>query len=212
MSDYKVASTPFLLGVKLKEKCSTLLVDVTLYRSMIGCLLYLTASRPDISFSVGVCSRFQSNPKVSHLNAVKRIIKYVSGTCDYGLFYSKESNLSLAGFSDSDWAGNADDRKSTIGGCFYVGANLVAWMSKKQNSVSLSTAEAEYIAAGSCCSQLLWMKKLLGDYGISQETMVVYCDNSSDIDISKNPVQHSKTNTLFHVMGELKKIDHIPQA
>ena len=83
---------------------------------------------------------------------LKRIIKYVSGTCDYGLFYNKESNLSLAGFSDSDWAGNANDRKSTIGRCFYVGANLVAWMSKKQNFVSLSTAEAEYIAIGNCCS------------------------------------------------------------
>ena len=127
-------------------------VDITLYRSMIRCLLYLTASWPDIAFSVGVCSRFQSNPIVSHLNAVKRIIKYVGGTCDYELFYSKESNMCLAGFSDSNWAGNADDRKSTIGGCFYVGASLVAWMSKKQNSVSLSTAEAEYIAAGSCYS------------------------------------------------------------
>ena len=89
------------------------------------------------------------------MNAIKRIIKYVGGTCDYGLFYSKESNLSLASFSDSDWAGNADDGKSTTGGCFYVGANLVACMSKKKNSVSLSTAEAKYIIAGSCCSQLL---------------------------------------------------------
>ena len=95
-------------------------VDVTLYRSMIGCLLYLTASRPNIAFSVGVCSRFQANPKVSHLNAIKRIIKYVSGTCDYGLFYRKESNMSLVGYLDANWAGNADNRKSTIGGCFYV--------------------------------------------------------------------------------------------
>ena len=97
---------------------------------------------------------------------------------------------------DSDWASNADDRKSTTSGCFYVGANLVAWMSKKQNYVSLFTAEAEYIAAGSCYSQLLWMKKVLTDYGISQDTMVVYCDNSSAIDISKNPVQHSKTKHI----------------
>ena len=95
------------------------------------------------------------------------------------MFYSKESNLSLAGFSDSDWADNADDRKSTIGGCFYIRANLVVWMSKKQNFVSLSTAKAKYIAAGSCCSQLLWMKKLLSDYGISQDTMIIYCHNSS---------------------------------
>ena len=126
----------------------------------------MTASQPNIAFSVGVCSRFQSNPKVSHLNAIKRIIKYVGGTCDYGLFYSKESNLSHVGFSNFDWAGNADDRKSIISGCFYVRANLVAWMSKKQNSVSLSIAEVEYIAAGNYCSQLLWMKKLLNHYGI----------------------------------------------
>ena len=146
------AKSPMAANAKLTNDPSGESVDVTLYRSMIGCLLNLTASRPDIAFSVGVCSRFQSNPKVSHLNAVKRIIRYVGGTCDYGLFYSKKSNLSLAGFSDSDWVGNADDRKSTTGGCFYVEVNLVAWMSKKQNYVSLSTAEAKYIVIGSCCS------------------------------------------------------------
>ena len=128
-------------------------VDVTLYINMIGCLLYLTASDPNIAFSVGVCSRFQSNPKLSHLNTVKRIIKYVSGTYDYGLFYSKRSNMSLAEYSDADWASNANDRKSTTGGCFYVRANLVAWMSKKKNFVSLSTAKAKYIAVRRC-SQL----------------------------------------------------------
>ena len=119
---------------------------------MIASLLYLTVGQPDIAFSVGVCARFQSNPKESHLNAIKRIIKNVSGTCDFGLFYSKESNASLAGCLDADWAGNVDERKSTTGECFYVGTNLVAWMSKKQNSVFLSTAEAEYIVIGSCYS------------------------------------------------------------
>ena len=200
------ARTPMAANAKFTSDPSGEFVDVTLYRSMIECLLYLTASRPDIAFGVGVCSRFQSNPKVSHLNAIKRIIKYVGGTCDYGLFYSKGSNLPLVGFSDSDWASNTDDRKSTTGGCFYVGANLVAWMSKKQNFVSLSTAEAKYIAAGSCCSQLLWMKKLLNDYGISQDTMVVYCDNSSAIDISKNPIQHSKSKHIeirYHFIRDL---------
>ena len=96
------ARTPMVANAKLTNDPSGEFVDVTLYRSMIGCLLYLTASRLDIAFSVGICFRFQSNPKVSHLNAVKRIIKYVGGTCDYELFYSKESNLSLASFSDSD--------------------------------------------------------------------------------------------------------------
>ena len=109
------ARTPMATNVKLINDPSGESIDITLYRNMIGCLLYLTTSRPDIAFSVGVCSRFRSNPKVSHLNAVKRIIKYVAGTCDYRLFYSKESNLSLIGFSDFGWAGNADDRKSTIG-------------------------------------------------------------------------------------------------
>ena len=88
-----------------------------------------------------------------------------------------------------------DDRKSTSGGCFYLGNNLISWMSMKQNSMSLSTAEAEYIIAGSCCTQLLWMKKLLHDYGIPQDTMCVFCNNISAINLSKNPVQHSKSNT-----------------
>ena len=100
-------------NAKLTNDPSGESIDVALYRSMIGCLLYLTASHPNIAFSVGVCSWFQSNPKVSRLNAVKRIIKYVSETCDYGLFYSKESNLSLVGYSNLDWTSNADDRKST---------------------------------------------------------------------------------------------------
>ena len=200
------ARSPMAVNAKLTNDPLGELVDVTLYRSMIGCLLYLIASRPDIAFSVGVCSRFQSNSKVSHLNAVKKIIKYVGGTFDYGLLYSKESNLSFTGFSDSDWTSNADDRKSTTGGCFYVGVNLVTWMSKKKNSVFLSTAEAEYIATGSCCSQLIWMKKVLTDYGISQDTVVLYCDNSSAINISKNPIQHSKTKhieIMYHFIRDL---------
>ena len=130
----------------------------------------------------------------------------MNGTSDFGLFYSKESNVSLVEYSDADWAGNANDRKSTVGGCFYVGTNLVAWMCKKQNSISLSTAEAKYIVAGNYCSQLLWVKKLLGDYGISQDTMVVYCDNSSVIDISKNLVQHSRTKhreIRYHFIRDL---------
>jgi hypothetical protein len=163
---------------------------------MIRSLLYLIASRLDIAFSVGVCARFQANPKESHLTAVKCIIGYVNDTLLYGIWYSRETNLVVAGYSDADWAGNADDRKSTSGGCFYVGNNLVAWMSKKQASISLSTAEAKYIAAGSCCTQLLWMKTLLGDYGFSQGTMIINCDNTSAINIFKNPVHHSRTKHI----------------
>ena len=109
-------------------------------------------------------------------------------------------------FSDSNWAGNINDRKSTTRGCFYVGSNLVTWMSKKKNFISLSTAEAKYIATGNCCSYLFWIKKLLSDYGIIQDTMVVYCDNSSAINISKNSVQYSKTKHIeirYHFIRDL---------
>ena len=122
------------------------------------------------------------------MTTLKRIIKYVKTTADFGVWYNKDTNDVLAGYSDADWAGNANDRKSTSGGCFYVGNNLVSQMSKKQNFISLSTAEAEYIAAGSCCTQLLWMQKLLNDYGICQEHHIIYCDNTSAINISKNPI------------------------
>jgi hypothetical protein len=167
------ARTPMSTSVKISIDLAGKSIDPSLYRSMIWILLYLIAIRPDIAFSVGVCTRFQANPKESHLTAVKRIIRYVNDTLLYGIWYSRETNLVVAGYSDADWPGNADDRKSTSGGCFYVGNNLVAWMSKKQASISLSTAEAKYIAAGSCCTQLLWMKTLLGDYGFSQDTMII---------------------------------------
>jgi hypothetical protein len=116
------------------------------------------------------------------------------------------TNLIVAGYCDADWAGNADNRKSTSRGCFYVGNNLVAWRSNKQASISLSTTEAEYIAEGSCCTQVLWMKTLLGDYEFSQDTMIINCDNTSAINISKNPVQHSRTkhiNIRHHFLCDL---------
>ena len=175
-------SPNFKLTVDLLGKS----VDSSLYRSMIRSLLYLTASRLDISYNVGMCARYHANPKESHMIALKRIIKYVETITDFSVWYSKDTIDVLAGYSDVDWAGNADDRNSTSGGCFYVCNNLVSWMSKKQNSISLSTKEAEYIAISSCCTKLLWMQKLLHDYGICQEHLTIYCVNTSAINISKN--------------------------
>ena len=175
-------------NVKLIVDLLSKSVDPSLYKSMIDSLLYLTASRLNISYSVGVCARCQANPKESHMTALKRIIKYVKTTAEFGVWYSKDTSDVLAGYFDADWAGNVNDRKSTLGGCFYMGNNLVSWITKKQNSISLSTVEAEYIATGSCCTQLLWMQKLLHDYGICQEHLTVYCDNTNVINISKNPV------------------------
>ena len=127
---------------------------------------------------------------------LKIIIKYVKTVANFGVWYSKDTNDVLAGYSDADWARNADDRKSILGGCFYMSNNLVSWMSKKQNSISLSTAEVEYITAGSCCIQLLCMQKLLLEYGIHQEHLTIYCDNTSAINISKNLVQYSRTKHI----------------
>ncbi|GAV56658.1 hypothetical protein CFOL_v3_00200 [Cephalotus follicularis] len=122
-------------------------VDQKLYRSMIGSLLYLTASRPDIMFSVCLCARFQSSPKESHLIAVKRTFRYLAYTPLLGLFYSNDSLFNLHAFSDADYGGCKLDRKSTSGTCQFLGNSLVSWFSKKQNSVALSTTEAEYVAA-----------------------------------------------------------------
>ncbi|CAM8959928.1 unnamed protein product [Rhodiola kirilowii] len=196
--------TPAATHVKVTKDEASATVDQTLYRSMIGNLLYLTASRPDIAHAVGVCARYQANPKESHLMNVKR-------TADYGLWYTKDTNSYLVGYCDADWAGNAEDRKSTSGECFFLGNNLVSWFSKKQNSISLSTAEAEYIATGSSCTQMLWMKQMQEEYGVKQDVMTLYYDNMSAINISKNPVQHSRTKHIdirHHFIQELveKKI------
>jgi len=142
-------------------------VDQKVYRSMIGSLLYLCASRPDIMLSVCMCARFQAAPMECHLVAVKRILRYLVHSLNLGLWYPKGSSFDLVGFSDSDYAGCKVDRKSTSGTCQFLGRSLVSWTSKKQNSVALSTAEAEYVSAGSCCAQLLWMRQTLRDYGIN---------------------------------------------
>ncbi|XP_075473355.1 uncharacterized protein LOC142504363 [Primulina tabacum] len=175
----KHMKTPLGSTEKLSKDDIAAGVDNTQYRRIIGSLLYLSASRPDIMFSVCLCARYQADPKVTHLKAVKRILRYIAGTVNLGLWYTKETNTNLVGFSDADWAGNLDYRKSTTGGCFYLGNNLVSWYSKKQNCVSLSTAESEYVAAASCCSQLLWMNQMIKDYGFNSDTLIVYCDKSN---------------------------------
>ncbi|XP_031279935.1 secreted RxLR effector protein 161-like [Pistacia vera] len=152
----KHANTPMSSTLKLSNDEKGKKVDNKLFGSMIGSLFYFTTSRPNLCFSVGVCARFQSHPTELHLKAVKRIMKYVTGTSDFGLWFSYDFNPTLVGFSDVDWAGYLDDRKSTFGGCFFLGNNLITGYSKKQNLISLSPAEVEYIDAGSCCTQVLY--------------------------------------------------------
>ena len=171
-------------------------VDQKLYRSMIGSLLYLCASRLDIMFSVGMCARFQSSPRESHETAVKRILRYLMDTPNFGLWYPQGTSFDLVGYSDADWAGCKMDRKSTSGTCQFLGRSLVSWSSKKQNCVASSSTEAEYIAAGSCCAQLLWMRQTLKDYGVTCDKVPLMCDNESAIKIAHNPVLHGKTKHI----------------
>ncbi|GJS80988.1 putative ribonuclease H-like domain-containing protein [Tanacetum coccineum] len=192
----KAAITPMETKLPLTKDEEAFDVDVHLYRSMIGSLMYLTASRPDIMYAVCVCSRFQVTPKTSHLNAVKRIFKYLKGKPNLGLWYPRESPFDLEAFSDSDYGGSNLDRKSTTGGCQFLGQRLISWQCKKQTIVATSTTEAEYVAAANCCGQVLWVQNQLLDYGFNFMNTKIHIDNESTICIVKNPVYHSKTKHI----------------
>ncbi|GJV58486.1 putative ribonuclease H-like domain-containing protein [Tanacetum coccineum] len=159
-------------------------------------LMYLTASWTVIMYAVCVCSRFQVTPKTSHLNAVKRIFKYLKGKPTLGLWYPRDSPLDLEAFSDSDYGGSNLDRKSTTGGCQFLGQRLISWQCKKQTIVATSTTEAEYVAAAHCCGQVLWVQNQLLDYGFNFMNTKIHIDNESTICIVKNPVYHSKTKHI----------------
>ncbi|KAK9114554.1 hypothetical protein Syun_021351 [Stephania yunnanensis] len=214
----KACDTPSSSTIKMDKDQVGKPIDPKLYRGMIGSLLYLTASRPDITFSVCLCARFQSDPKESHLKCVKRIFRYLSGTQDLGLWFNKTKSFELRSFVDSDYAGSLVDRKSTSGFCHLLGNSLISWFSKKQNSVALSTAEAEYVSAGSCCAQVLYVKQQLEDYQILVGCAEIYCDNTSAINISKNPVLRSRTKHIEirhhflrdHVQKGDVKLIHVP--
>nr|GFA97236.1 putative ribonuclease H-like domain-containing protein [Tanacetum cinerariifolium]GFA98065.1 putative ribonuclease H-like domain-containing protein [Tanacetum cinerariifolium] len=169
-------------------------VDLHLYRSMIESLMYLTASRPDIMFAVCACARHQVTPKECHLHAVKRIFRYLKGHPKLGLWYPKDSPFDLVSFSDSDYGGATQDRKSTTRRCQFLGRRLISWQCKKQKIVATSTTEAEYVAAASFYGQVLWIQNQLLDYGYNFMNTKSYIDNNNAICIVKNPVYHSKPN------------------
>ncbi|GJS15868.1 putative ribonuclease H-like domain-containing protein [Tanacetum coccineum] len=193
----KTASTPIETNKALLKDEEAEDVDVHLYRSMIGSLMYLIASRPDIMFVVCACARFQVTPKVSHLHAVKRIFRYLKGQPKLGLWYPRDSPFDLEAFFDSDYAGASLDRKSTTGGCQFLGKRLISWQCKKQTIVANSTTKAEYVAAANCCGQVLWIQNQMLDYGFNFMNTKIYIDNESTICIVKNPVlsHPAKTET-----------------
>nr|GEW03036.1 copia protein [Tanacetum cinerariifolium] len=178
------------------------LVNETSYRGMIGSLMYLTATSLDIQFFIVLCARYQSNPKESHLIDVKRILRYLKGNLTLGMYYLKCSSFDLKGYSDSDYAGWNMDRKSTSSACQILCGKLVCWSAKKQQSVAMSSAEAEYVDAAGCCASIIWMKSQLSDYDIHYNIVPIFCDNTSSISISNNPVLYSRTKHIdirYHV-------------
>ncbi|KAI3814174.1 hypothetical protein L1987_18921 [Smallanthus sonchifolius] len=190
MSDTSALSTPIPVNHKLDSDSKGKEVDYRLYRGMIGSLMYLTVSRPDIMFAICLCLRFQSKPKESHLIAVKRIFRYLKGKPRLGLWYPNNSDFDFKAFTDSDYGGCGLDRKSTSGGCQFLGNRLVSWQCKKQTSVAISTCEAEYIAAASCCSQILWIQQQLRDYSLNFTETPMFIDNTSTMSITNNPMRH----------------------
>ena len=207
MQECKAAITPTVMGLKLSKEDSSKDFDPSLYKSIVGSLMYLTATRPDIMFAVSLISRFMERPKEAHWKAAKRILRYVKGTKRFGILYTFSESSDLVGYTDSDWDGSVDDQKSTSGYLFHMGSGAISWASKKQPIVAFSTAEAEYVVATAAACQAVWMRRLL--ISLCQEqatTTVIFCDNSSAIALSKNSVFHKRTkhiDTRFHYIREL---------
>ncbi|GKC15460.1 putative ribonuclease H-like domain-containing protein [Tanacetum coccineum] len=195
-STMKIVSTPIETLKPLLKDAEAEDVDVHLYRSMIGSLMYLTASRPDIMFVVCACARFQVTPKVLHLHVVKRIFKYLKGQPKLGLWYPKDSPFDLEAYTDNDYAGASLNRKSTTGGCQFLERRLISWQCKKQTIVANFTTKTEYVAASCCCGQVLWIQNQMLDYRYNFMNTKIFIDNESTICIVKNQVFHSKTKHI----------------
>nr|GEV96500.1 copia protein [Tanacetum cinerariifolium] len=197
--------TPMEIKDKLDQDQNGTPVDATKYRSMIGALMYITSSRPEIVHATCLCARYQAKPTEKHLKEVKRIFCCLWRTVDTGLWYTNDSGFELIGFSDADYAGCKDTFKSTSGGAQFLGEKLVSWSSKKQECTAQSTAEAEYVSLSTCCAQVLWMRTQLTDYGFNFKKIPIYCDSKSAIAISCNMVQHSRTKYItvrYHFIKE----------
>ncbi|XP_068659151.1 secreted RxLR effector protein 161-like, partial [Aristolochia californica] len=196
MKGCRPVDTPMDTNVKL---CATNEEDIDIgkYQRLVGKLIYLTVTRPDISYAVSVVSQFMHKPQITHWQSLERILRYLKGAPGRGLLYKKHGHFNIEGFSDADWAGSPDDRKSTSGYCTLVGGNLVTWKSKKQNVVARSSAEAEYRAMAHTVSEILWIRTLLTELGFYKKgSMNLHCDNQAAIHITSNPVFHERTKHI----------------
>ena len=210
LTDSAPVDTPIELNVKLSKEEGDLLPDPTAYRQLVGSLIYLTITRPDISFAVNLMSQFMTAPRHLHMAAVRRIIRYLIRTPTRGLFFPSNNPLSLTAYSDADWAGCPDTRRSTTGWCMFLGNSLISWKCKKHDKVSKSSTEAEYRAMSAACSEILWLRGLLSDIGFPAEGATpLYADNTSAIRITENPIFHERTKHIevdcHFIRDELKR-------
>ncbi|XP_048226863.1 uncharacterized mitochondrial protein AtMg00810-like [Ricinus communis] len=206
MRESKAMTTPMKPCLKLTKDEGKLLEDATLLRQLVSSLFYLTITRPDISYSVGVISQFMDKPRESHLIAAKRILRYVKSTLNFGLLYKQHASFLLTGFVDADWAGDVNDRRSTTGYCFNTGSTAVSWCSKKQTTVALSSCEAEYVAAHMATQECIWLKRLIQEiFSVLDYPVPIHYDNESAIKLTGNPVFHGRTKhieTHYHFVRE----------
>ncbi|XP_078165548.1 uncharacterized protein LOC144560258 [Carex rostrata] len=194
MLECKPVDTPTVPNLKLNAYSDHTPTNIERYQRLVGKLIYLSHTRPDIAYAVSIISQFMHSPKEEHLEAVMRIIRYLKGTAGRGIVFRKNSHLQVMAYSDADWAGCVMDRKSTAGYFTFLGGNLVTWKSKKQNVVTLSSAKSEYRGMVKAICELLWLKKFLTELGFEpQSEMRLLCDNKAAIDIAHNPVQHDRT-------------------
>ncbi|XP_061352816.1 uncharacterized mitochondrial protein AtMg00810-like [Gastrolobium bilobum] len=207
MKDYKMVSTSIEPRMNLKADSDKELINPTLFKSLVGILRYLTFTRPHIMFAVGLASRYIDQPRQNHFSAAKRILRYIKGTVHHGLLFTHSKDSKLFGYSDSDYGGDTDDRRSTSRYAFHSGSAIFSWSSKKQQIVALSSCEAEYMFAVACTCQAIWLKNILNELHQEQEGPITV-DKKSAISLAKNPVFHSHSKhieTKHHFIWEQVK-------
>jgi histone deacetylase 1/2 len=206
MQSAKPSTTPMATGSSLSSDDSALFYNPHLYRSIVGALQYATITRPDLSFAVNKVSQYMHAPTENHWSAVKRILRYIRGSINLGLFFHSSSTNTLHAYSDADWAGSLDDRRSTTGFCIYLGRNLISWSAKKQPTVSRSSTEAEYRSLAVTCTEILWIQYLLAELQIPlASTPTLWCDNLGATFLAANPMFHARTKHVeidYHFVRE----------
>lgn len=213
MSDCNAVKTPMEFGLKLSKAQDEEEVDEKSYRRMIGCLRYLLHTRPDLSFSVGILSRYMHSPKTSHAAALKQVLRYLKGTLSHGLIFKRASKANLVGYSDSSHNIDEDDGRSTTGYVFYLNECPISWCSQKQDTLALSSCEAEFMAATEAAKQAIWLQDLLEEVtGKSSGKVMIKIDNKSAIALTKNPVFHGRSKHIhkrYHFIRECVENDQV---